>query len=88
MIKKIELYIRHSIGKAMLNLYIPKEMKEKFLTGVKNNTLELPEDSAHFELSILPEWIPDPEQREAIEKLDQVIHIRIPIAAINTQFTD
>ena len=57
-------------------------------TGVKNGILELPADSAHFELSILPEWITDPEQRERIEKLGEVIHVRIPIAVVNTQYTD
>lgn len=82
----IEIYIRHSNNKAMLNLYVPKEMKDRFLTGIENGNMELPDDSAHFELSILPEWVTAPDQREMIEKLG--LHVRVPIAAINTQFTD
>ncbi|MDO9170125.1 MAG: hypothetical protein Q7U18_13695 [Methylobacter sp.] len=85
---KIEIYLRHSIGKVMLNLYVPKETKKRFLTGLKNGALELPEDSANFELSILPEWITDPEQRERIKNIGETIHVCIPIAAINTMYTD
>lgn len=49
---KIEIYIRRNSEGAMLNFYIPKEMRPIFVEAAKNGHLDMSASPANFELVI------------------------------------
>lgn len=81
---RIEIYIRQSGGSGtLLNFHIPNNLREKFIEGLKNGAFECEAGSANIEISVLPEWITDPEQRGQLLHNDNPIHMRTCINTIN-----
>lgn len=71
----IEIYVRHSGGKNLLNVYASDDAKK---AAAQAHSRGLP--TAFVELSVLPEWITDETQRAAYEAGGEVLHLRIPIS--------
>lgn len=88
MSKEIEIYVRPSSGRNHLNWYVSKLLQEKLITGLKNGTFDSDGVEINLELSILPEWITDEQQRARFESANESIHIRVPVSAINTYFDE
>ena len=80
MSKEIEVYIRHNQLGAMLNFYVPKELKDSFLDSISKGTFEPSDTDIHFEASILPEWVADASKVAS--------HVRVKIAGINVTYCD
>ena len=70
-----EIYVRHSGGANLLNAYGDVSRLDR---SVKSD-----EPVAFVELSVLPDWITDIDQRMAYMTAGQIIHVRIPIHAVN-----
>jgi hypothetical protein len=83
----LEVYVRHSAEKALLMFHAPETLRAAMLAVVKGNQLDGAKARIHLELSIRPEWITDPAVRKAVSKIDDAIHIRIPISALTMDFS-
>jgi hypothetical protein len=77
---KIEIYVRNSGDRTLLNFYIPSQMREAFLSALQNGAFEERNTDINLELSVLDNWRTDTHSEEP--------HIRVPISAINIQFID
>jgi hypothetical protein len=83
----LEIYVRHSAGKALLMLHAPEALRAIVLAAVKGGEVDSTKARIHLELSILPEWITDPSVRKQVSKIHDPIHIRIPISALSMDFS-
>ncbi|HHK5646353.1 hypothetical protein [Serratia nevei] len=84
--EQIEIYVRNSGGKTLLNLYVPKSMRERFIKGLEEGHLEVDGIPTHLELMPLPEWITDEETRERVK--GESLHVRLPIHALNVDYSE
>ncbi|CAH0349854.1 hypothetical protein [Aquabacterium sp. CECT 9606] len=75
----IEIYVRHRSDGAMLNFHLSSRDRQALIhaltTGGGMEDTSIP---IHLELSLLPQWLTDPEN----------MHARIPISAINISVSD
>jgi len=85
---KVEIYVRQSAGRNYLNFHVSNILREKLLASLKNGAVDSDGVDINLELSILPEWITDEEQRARFENQRESMHIRVPVSAINTYFED
>lgn len=81
----IEVYIRPSGGRVLLNFHVPPELRHNFIDGLRSGSLDGAEVPIHFEIAPLPEWSTDPKDRARLAKLGP-IHMRVTLAAINVNF--
>ncbi len=88
MSKTVEIYIRNSGPRTFLNFYIPSDLKEKFISALRDGSLSDAEVDMALEVSVLPHWITDADQRSEAQKRSDVVHARIPLSSINVQVTD
>lgn len=70
-----EIYVRQSGGANLLNVYGD--------ASALRQSGERMEPVAFVELSVLPEWITDPDERRAYADSGRVMHLRIPIHSAN-----
>lgn len=70
----IEIYARHSGGRALLNFGVPAAMRDRSLERVAEGHFDSEDLPVHLELVVLPEWNAGSGEPG---------HARIPIAAIN-----
>ena len=77
--KSIEVYIRQSAGRNLLNIYVPSELRELFVRGVNNGAIENIGIPINFEMSVPPE-----NTRANHEPL----HVSLEISAINISYTE
>jgi hypothetical protein len=77
MSNKIEIYVRNSGNRTLLNLYIPRKMRDEFIAALQNGSFEDRNTDINLELSVLDKWRTDTDVSEP--------HIRVPITAINIQ---
>lgn len=80
MSNKIEIYVRNSGNRTLLNLYIPREMRDEFIVALQNGSFEDRNTDINLELSVLDTWRTNTNLSKP--------HIRVPITAINIQSTD
>ena len=85
---QIEIYVRPSVGRVLLNIYLGADVRDRFVDGIGRGEFECRDAPTHLELSVLPEWVTDPELRVKIAALDSPIHVRIPLTHINTGVLD
>lgn len=76
--KSIEIYIRQSAGRNLLNIYVPSELRELFIRGVNNGTIEEIGIPINFEMSVTPEITPTKHEP---------LHVSLEIQAINVSYT-
>lgn len=84
----IEIYVRPSGDRVLLNLYVPSEARSVFLSALQGGTLDGAGTPIALELSLQPDWATDAEAREKIANEYGSIHARIPINQLNVQFTE
>ena len=77
MSNRIEIYVRNSGNRTLLNLYIPRKMRDEFIAALQNGSFEDRNTDINLELSVLDKWRTDTDVSEP--------HIRVPITAINIQ---
>lgn len=77
----IEIYIRPSAERTLLNIYVPSAIADQFFEAFKNGKVEDLGVPIAFEASVLPEW-----RTEGAG--DPSPHIRVPITAINVTVVD
>lgn len=82
----MEVYVRHNSGRSLLMFHIPTRIRESFLKGINNGEFSSTDCQTYLELSVLPEWITDVDVRELLQSRGEVIHLRIPLAAITASF--
>lgn len=80
---KIEIYVRESGDRTLLNFYISRKTREVFLSALQNGSFEDRSTNINLELSALDKWRTDRTDTDISEP-----HIRVPITAINIQFVD
>lgn len=85
--RKIEIYVRHSGAGTFLNLNVPEEFKEQFISAIRTGRLEGSDITTAVELPVLPEWVTDDEAREKVSGLNEAIHLRIPVTSFNVSFS-
>ena len=88
MTKKIEIYLRHSSGRSLLMFHVPASNRNNFLEGLKRGEVSGNELGINLELSVLPEWITDPTERENFIRSGSNIHIRISLASITASYSE
>jgi hypothetical protein len=81
----IEIYVRPSGDRVLLNIYVPKSVRKQFLEGLRSGSFGDGDARINMELSVLPQWITESEDRVANQL---PTHIRVPISAINVQSDD
>jgi len=69
----VEIYLRPSGDRVLLNIYVPRKVSRRLSEGLKEGRFEGREVPIHLELSALPQWYSG--QADG--------HIRVPIASIN-----
>ncbi|NMV41941.1 hypothetical protein [Ralstonia insidiosa] len=84
----IEIYVRDSGDQTLLNFYIPERLREEFITALRSGSYLGSQVPIALELSTLPKWIVDKEQRTHAERRNESVHVRIPVTAINVQSTE
>jgi len=84
----IEIYVRPGGEHNMLNFYVPVQARERFMQALATGSIELPAGAINFEISVLPQWLTDPVQRKKAERAQEPLHVRVPLGAINVQFTE
>lgn len=86
---RIEIYVRNSADRTLLNLYVPARLRAQLLKALKDGgTFSDSGVPMALELSPLPEWITDDDERERAGQVGPGSHLRIPITSINLQFTE
>ena len=86
--KAVEIYIRNSSSGTLLNFYIPSDLKEEFIAALRDGSFSKTGVDIALEVSILPHWITDADQRSEVQERGDVVHARIPLSLINVQVTD
>ena len=71
----IEIYVRNSGGRNLLHVHKSDDAET---AAAKSGVDGSP--SGFLELSVLSEWITDPDLRAAYEKAGEILHLRIPIS--------
>lgn len=74
---RIEIYLRHSGGRAILMMHVPVNLQNQFQQALQDGTIDGTQIPILFEAPVLPEWIPirdDPK------------HMRLNIDQISIQF--
>jgi hypothetical protein len=74
----IEIYVRHRSDGAMLNFQLSSSDRQVLIHALTTGGMENASIPIHLELSLLPQWLTDPEN----------MHARIPISAINFSVSD
>lgn len=74
----IEIYVRHRSDGAMLNFHLSSRDRLALIHALTMGSMKDASIPVHLELSLLPEWLTDPES----------MHARIPISAINFNVSD
>jgi hypothetical protein len=82
----LEIYVRHSSGRALLMLHAPEALRATVLAAIKSGEIDSTQARMHLELSILPEWITDSSVRMQVSKIEDSIHVRIPISVLSMNF--
>lgn len=77
--KSIEIYIRQSAGRNLLNIYVPSELRELFVRGVNSGTIEEIGIPINFEMSVTP---------EITRAIHESQHVSLEIQAINVSYTE
>lgn len=77
--KSIEIYIRQSAGRNLLNIYVPSELRELFISGVNGGTIEKIGIPINFEMSVSP---------ENVRSNHDPLHVSLEIGAINSSYTE
>jgi len=88
MLDQIEIYVRNSGERTMLNFYVPENLRERFIVALKAGSFSDDRISMALEVTTLSQWITDDDQRAKSGTHTETAHVRIPIDAINLQFTD
>ncbi len=88
MAKKLEIYVRNSTERSLLMLHIPARSRNNFLDSLKRGEFAEDDLEMNLELTIRPEWISDPIEREKFVFSGNSIHIRIPLSAITTSYSN
>lgn len=83
---QIEIYVRPSAHRVMLNFHVPEALKEALIAGIRNGSFSTDAARMNVELTLLPQWITDKSVRMQYEELTEDVHARIPIDTINTNF--
>ena len=77
--KSIEIYIRQNSNGAMLNMYVPSELKDFLLESLRNGECDLSDFNANFEMSIPTSDLDNPQADPT--------HVRIKLSSINVNYT-
>jgi hypothetical protein len=88
MSKQIEIYVRSSGDRILLNFYIPDELREAFIAGLKTGSFEPPDTQMNLEFSVLPEWLSEESRRASQPHEFGDLHVRLAVSSINTHFGD
>lgn len=88
MSKQIEIYVRPSGDRTLLNFYIPDDVRETFIAGLRDGSFETEGIPMHIEFTVLPHWLSDESQRALRMCEPGDLHVRLALSAINTHFGD
>jgi hypothetical protein len=87
MTKKLEIYLRHSSRRTLLMFHVPDSEQKNFVESLQRGDFSSTTVEINLELSVRPEWISDPEAREAVKRSGTDIHIRVPLSAITATYS-
>ena len=85
---EIEIYVRQSGDRNLLTLHIPERLREAFIAALRAGSFGGKSSEMQVELSVLPEWVTDEDQRDLLLEDGFPIHVRIPIAEITASYAD
>lgn len=84
----IEIYIRPSGDQTLLNIYVPIKVRERFIRALRDGAFSDAQVPIEFEVTTLPKWITDDDQRKKALRTNESVHVRIPLDVINIHSTE
>lgn len=69
----ISIYVRPSGDRVLLNIYVPKAMREQFLASLGRGAFGCEDAPMEFRMTVLDKWKASDDDR----------HVHMPISAIN-----
>lgn len=73
----IEIYLRHSGGRALLMLHVPASMRDRFQEALQNGLVDGRQIPIAFECPVLPEWTSDPSDPAHMRTIIEQISIQL-----------
>jgi hypothetical protein len=83
--KGIEIYVRPSGDRVLLNIYVPERLRETFSKSLRKGSFEQGGVPINLEFTTLPHWATDPHDRARLRSTEPA-HMRVALTAINIQF--
>jgi hypothetical protein len=77
--RSVEIYIRQSAGRNLLNIYVPSELRELFVRGINDGAIQEIGIPINFEMSVAP---------ESTRAKQEQLHVSLGIQAINVSYTE
>lgn len=81
----IDIYIRLSGNRTLLNVAVPENLRESFMRSLQDGSFEDSAIPVHIEFTPLPDWATDPEGQARLQSID-LVHMRLALTAINVHF--
>lgn len=75
----VEIYLRHSGGRALLMFHVPAHLREQFQQAMLNGMVDGRQIPIAFEAPVLPEWMLEPDNPQ---------HMRLNVDQISIQLDD
>lgn len=85
--ESIEIYIRPSGDRVLLNLYVPRSMQAQFLDSLRRGAFA-PDVPMNLEFTVLPQWVATNEGDHIEVQDPKLPHVRVALSAINVHYTD
>lgn len=82
--KYIEIYVRVSGNRTLLNFHVPKELKRKLIDGIARGTFQDIGTRVNLEFHTLSEWSTTDQTKEGIQEG----HFRIPISELHFKYDE
>lgn len=83
--KGIEIYVRPSGDRVLLNINVPERLRETFSESLRKGSFEEGSVPINLEFTTLPHWATDPRERARLRSTESA-HMRVALTAINIQF--
>lgn len=79
--QSISINVRHTHDGTLLYFHIPDHLKTEFIRGIQQGNVQLASGSS-LEVSVLPEFISNPEDSKSFKESGLFLHLNIPVSKI------
>lgn len=85
---QIEIYVRDSGDRTLLNVFVPSRMREQLIAALQHGSFSGCQVPIALEMPILDKWITADGQARDDEIGGEPEHVRVPITGISVHFTE